>query len=66
MNNEIVGPVAFAVKHSILRAIPHLIPLENSGASLYRFFLNHGDFGIDNTSITKDANGEPLITSLYD
>ena len=29
-DNEVVGPVAFAAKQSILRAIPHIMPAENS------------------------------------
>lgn len=65
-DNETVGPVALAAKGSLLRAIPHLMPPENADRSLYRLVLEHGDFGIHNTSITKDANGEPLVTSLYD
>ncbi|TAQ88372.1 hypothetical protein B7494_g3319 [Chlorociboria aeruginascens] len=64
-DEEVVGPMAFAAKQSLLRAIPHIMPLESSQVSLYRLVLNHGDFGIHNTSVTKDTNGEPLITSLY-
>lgn len=63
-DNETVGPVALAAKGSLLRAIPHLMPPENADRSLYRLVLEHGDFGIHNTSITKDANGEPLV-NLY-
>ncbi|KAI1130650.1 3-hydroxybutyryl-CoA dehydratase [Nemania abortiva] len=67
-DEETVGPVALAAKESLLRAIPHITPQEPSDprTSLYRLVLEHGDFGIHNTSITKDANGEPLVTSLYD
>lgn len=42
------------------------MPLKSTEVSLYRLVLEHGDFGIHNTSITKEANGEPIITSLYD
>lgn len=65
-DNETVGPVALAAKRSLLRGIPQLMPPENADQSLYRFVLEHGDFGIHNTLITKDANGEPLVTSLCD
>lgn len=65
-DNETVGPIALAAKSSLLRAIPHLMPPENVDQSLYRLVLEHGDFGIHNTTITTQANGEPLITSLYD
>ena len=65
-DHETVGPIALAAKQSLLRAIPHIMPQENTTTSLYRFVLEHGDFGIHNTSITKDTIGEPLITSIYD
>lgn len=65
-DNETVGPVALAAKGSLLRAIPHLMPPENVDQSLYRLVLEHDDFGIHNTTITTQANGEPLVTSLYD
>lgn len=28
--------------------------------------LEHGDFGIHNTTIAVQPSGEPLVTSLYD
>ncbi|MCJ1463902.1 hypothetical protein MMC07_002511 [Pseudocyphellaria aurata] len=65
-DEETVGPIALAAKRSLLRAIPHIMPLESTEVSLYRLVLEHGDFGIHNASITKDVNGEPLVTSLYD
>lgn len=65
-DEETVGPIAFAAKQSLLCAIPHIMPLESTEVSLYRLVLEHGDFGIHNTTITKDVNGEPLVTSLYD
>lgn len=65
-DNETVGPVALAAKRSLLRALPQTMPLENADQSLYRLVLEHGDFGIHNTLIKTDANGEPLVTSLYD
>ena len=62
-----VGPVAFAAKQSLLRAIPWIMPEETKDTPfLYRFVLEHGDFGIHNASITLDANGDPLVTSIYD
>jgi len=42
------------------------MPADNDQSSLYRLVLDHGDFGIHNMSITMDANGQPLVTSLYD
>ena len=42
------------------------MPADSDQTSLYRLVLDHGDFGIHNMSITMDANGQPLVTSLYD
>ncbi|KAL9024459.1 MAG: hypothetical protein Q9196_006500, partial [Gyalolechia fulgens] len=65
-DEETVGPVAFKAKHSLLRAVPLIMPKGITEASLYRLVLEHGDFGIHNTSITRDEDGNPLVTSLYD
>jgi len=67
-DNETVGPVALAAKQSLLRAIPYLLPVDDSPeGSLYRLVLEHGDFGIHNTTIAIQAcSGEPLVTSLFD
>ena len=66
-DEETVGPRALSAKESFLRAIPYLLPIQSdSGPSLYRPVLEHGDFGIHNTSIAQDMYGEPLVTSLYD
>lgn len=65
-DNNTVGPIAAAAKQSLLRLIPHIMPADSDQTSLYRLVLEHGDFGIHNMSITMDANGQPLVTSLYD
>jgi len=65
-DNATVGPIAAAAKQSLLRLIPHIMPADNDQPSLYSLVLDHGDFGIHNMSITVDANGQPLVTSLYD
>ncbi|KAK3377207.1 3-hydroxybutyryl-CoA dehydratase [Lasiosphaeria ovina] len=67
-DNETVGPVALAAKQSLLRAIPYLLPVDDSPeGSLYRLVIEHGDFGIHNTTISIQAgSGEPLVTSLFD
>lgn len=65
-----VGPIAATAKQSLLRLIPHILPEEDNESgdrpSLYRLVLEHGDFGIHNMSIAVEANGRPLVTSLYD
>lgn len=65
-DEETVGPVALKAKRSLLRAVPLIMPRGTREASLYRLVLEHGDFGIHNTSITRDMDGNPLVTSLYD
>jgi hypothetical protein len=65
-DNNTVGPIAAAAKRSLLRLIPYIMPADNKQTSLYRLVLDHGDFGIHNMSIKIDANGQPLVTSLYD
>ena len=65
-DNVYVGPIAAAAKQSLLRLIPHIMPADNGQSSLYRLVLEHGDFGIHNMSVTTDAHGQPLVTSLYD
>ncbi|KAL8412556.1 hypothetical protein RB596_001677 [Gaeumannomyces avenae] len=60
-------PAAAAAKQSLLLLIPRIIPEGGDQASLYRLVLEHGDFGIQNTTITTDvATGGPLVTSLFD
>lgn len=65
-DEETVGPVAMKAKQSLLLAVPLIMPKGSTEASLYRHVLEHGDFGIHNTSITRDTDGNPLVTSLYD
>ena len=64
-DNEVVGPIALAAKSSLLRLIPHILPVDDEDNNLYRFKIEHGDFGVHNMSI--ELQGEiPQITSLYD
>ncbi|KAE8440664.1 hypothetical protein EG329_006843 [Mollisiaceae sp. DMI_Dod_QoI] len=65
-DDNTVGLIAAAAKQSLVRLIPHIMPRDGDQTSLYRLVLDHGDFGIHNMSITIDANGQPLVTSLYD
>lgn len=61
-----VGPMAAAAKLSLLRLIPHMMPIASDEDALYRLVLEHGDFGIHNISIMMDEKGQPVVTSLYD
>ena len=65
-DQETVGTVALAAKQCLLRAIPFFLPQDTPHGSFYRFVLEHGDFGIHNTTIMEQNNGQPLVTSLYD
>ena len=67
-DNNTVGPIAAAAKQSLLRFIPHTMPAgsDSDQSSFYRLVIEHGDFGIHNMSISTDADGQPLVTSLYD
>lgn len=62
-----VGSTATAAKQSILRLVPRIIPEGDDQASLYRFVLEHGDFGIHNMTVATDAaTGGPLVMSIFD
>lgn len=60
--------MAAAAKQSFLRHILNVMLADSDSdqSSLYRLVLDHGDFGIHNMSITTNADGQPLVTSLYD
>lgn len=56
-------------KDLILEAIPCVMPRAIdtlSEVSLYRFVLEHGDFGIHNMTVRQADPGVPEITSVYD
>lgn len=65
-DEETVGPVALAAKDSLLRAVPVIMPEESPSIGLYRFTLEHGDFGIHNTTVVVDSEGQPQVTPLFD
>ena len=58
-----------AARDLLLRLVPRVLPRTRKGldeAMLYRFVLDHGDFGIHNMTIAKDAQDDPYISSVYD
>ncbi|KAL6897222.1 3-hydroxybutyryl-CoA dehydratase [Trichoderma evansii] len=65
-DHNTVGPIAAAAKKSLLSLIPHIMPKGGDEDILYRFVIDHGDFGIHNMSIIMNVNQQPRITSLYD
>ena len=54
----------FTSKQLLLRLVPRIIP--TGDASLFRFVLEHGDYGIHNMSIAPDADGNHHVTSVFD
>lgn len=68
MDNQVVGPRAFAAKQSLLRLIPLILPAEGDNDEvLYRFVLQHDDFGVHNMSVYVDEQTRDLrLNSVYD
>ena len=49
--------------------VPHLLPnpsSEEDESTLYRFVLDHGDFGIHNMTISQTDTDDMRITSVFD
>jgi hypothetical protein len=65
-DEETVGPVASSAKQSLLSVLPLILPPEDAEGRLYRHVLEHGDYGIHNTSISTSPDGSLLVTSLFD
>lgn len=63
------NPVLEAAQRALLRLVPRVLPKSARGlgeSDLYRFVLDHGDFGMHNMTIDKDEQGQPRLTSVYD
>ncbi|KAK5135607.1 hypothetical protein LTR08_005087 [Meristemomyces frigidus] len=64
-DKEVVGPVVFAVKSSVLGLMAHVLPPEDPRAPLYRLVLDHVDYGIHNMVMaTDDVGGTRMILVL--
>jgi hypothetical protein len=66
-----LSPAAALAKDLILEVIPRILP-QGTGADakeyehkLYRFVLEHGDFGIHNMDIFEGRTERPLVTGLH-
>ncbi|KAG9257194.1 uncharacterized protein F5Z01DRAFT_696657 [Emericellopsis atlantica] len=62
-------PELEAAREALLRLVPRVLPRSTTRLSeekLYRFVLDHGDFGVHNMTIDKDDTGQPYVTSVYD
>lgn len=65
----LLNPLLATVRESLLRLLPRVLPRLRRVADealLYRFVLDHGDFGMHNMTIARDEEGDPRITSVYD
>lgn len=64
-----LAPRAAILRQDLDWLVPRVLPHAGNGLSetaLYRFVLDHGDFGIHNMTIATDEQGKPYITSVYD
>lgn len=61
-----MGPVALAAKASLLHLILATRPSDTPSKGLYGMILEHGDFGIHNTTVETDGDGWTEVTSLTD
>lgn len=68
IDKQTVGPRAAAAKQSLLRLIPLILPAEcDNDDMLYRFVLQHDDFGVHNMSVYVDERtGDLKLNSVYD
>ena len=58
-----------SIGQSLRRLIPRILPKPSDRhveAALYRFVLDHGDFGMHNMTLALDKDSMPQITSVYD
>lgn len=56
-------------RESLRRLVPRVLPTSLNPlveAALYRFVLDHGDFGMHNMTVAVGGDGSPRITSVYD
>lgn len=65
-DGEVVGPIAFAAKQSLLKFIPRMLPSGRDETCFYRLVLEHGDYGIHNMSIQQAETDTLRITSIFD
>ncbi|KAI6783965.1 uncharacterized protein J7T54_001841 [Emericellopsis cladophorae] len=62
-------PEMEAAREALLRLVPRVLPRSTTRLSeekMYRFVLDHGDFGVHNMTIDKDETRQPYVTSVYD
>lgn len=58
-----------SIGQSLRRLIPRILPKPSDRhveTALYRFVLDHGDFGMHNMTVALDKDSMPQITSVYD
>lgn len=65
----LVSPSLDAARKSLLQLVPLVLPRGTRHLredALYRFVLDHGDFGMHNMTVATDGQGQPHITSVFD
>jgi hypothetical protein len=56
-------------RQALLELVPRILPKPRKQAAkdaLYRFVLDHGDFGMHNMTVAMDNDRKPYITSVFD
>jgi hypothetical protein len=56
-------------RQAVLELLPRILPKPRKQAAkdaLYRFVLDHGDFGMHNMTVAMNDDNEPYITSIFD
>ncbi|KAI9902384.1 hypothetical protein N3K66_001736 [Trichothecium roseum] len=57
------------LRDALIKLIPSVVPQPKDAEEndvLYRFALDHGDFGVHNMTVTADPAGLPRVTSVFD
>jgi hypothetical protein len=66
---HLMTPSLEKVHKALVRLVPLILPRSTfwlKESRLYRFVLDHGDFGVHNMTVAMDDGGQPKITSVYD
>lgn len=68
-DDSIMSRTREATRQSLRRLLPWILPQSASPlieAALYRFVLDHGDFGMHNMTVAMNEDNMPQVTSVYD
>lgn len=66
---HLMTPSLETARKALLRLVPLVLPKSTfwlKESTMYRFVLDHGDFGVHNMTVAMDTQGQPRVTSVYD